>query len=156
MASNSQEPKVNYGVPESFVDRKSVVQGKSVDLGGRRIIKKNLKVLGIFAGIGIMSLLMASNSQEPKVNYGVPESFVWEFHTDEPLAINRVTGEVRKYNTSQVEYNKLRNLMYWRVDKYVRMNRDNGKDAKQIKVQKNPLLSEALNTTLLKIGRAHV
>ena len=77
------------------------------------------KVLGIFAGIGIMSLLMASNSQEPKVNYGVPESFVWEFHTDEPLAINRVTGEVRKYNTSQVEYNKLRNSMakYWIIER---------------------------------------
>ena len=88
------------------------------------------KVLGIFAGIGIMSLLMASNLQQRNINYGVPESFVWEFHTDEPLAINSVTGEVRKYNTSQVEYNKLRNLMYWRVDKYVRMNRDNGKDAK--------------------------
>ena len=26
-----------------FVDRKSVVQGKSVDLGGRRIIKKKKK-----------------------------------------------------------------------------------------------------------------
>ena len=88
------------------------------------------KVLGIFAGIGIMSLLMASNLQQRNINYGVPESFVWEFHTDEPLAINRVTGEVRKYNTSQIEYNKLRNLMYWRIDKYVAMNRDNGKDAR--------------------------
>tara|TARA_Y100001968_G_C18805802_1_gene457774 strand:+ start:142 stop:450 length:309 start_codon:yes stop_codon:yes gene_type:complete len=96
------------------------------------------KVLGIFAGIGIMSLLIAANSQQPNaansqqpnLTYGVPESFVWEFHTDEPLAINRVTGEVRKYNTSQVDYNKSSNLMYWRIDKYVNMNRDNGKDAK--------------------------
>ena len=88
------------------------------------------KVLGVFAGIGIMSLFMASSLQQPNMNYGVPESFVWEFHTDEPLAINRVTGEVRKYNTSQVEYNKIRNLMYWRIDKYVNMNRDNGKDAR--------------------------
>ena len=39
------------------------------------------KVLGIFAGIGIMSLLMATNSQQPNLNYGVPESFIWEFHT---------------------------------------------------------------------------
>ena len=95
------------------------------------------KLLGIFAGIGIMSLLMSSNLQQRNINYGVPESFIWEFHTDEPLAINRVTGEVRKYNTSQIEYNKLRNLMFWRIDKYVRMNRDNGKDAGSV-VYKNP------------------
>tara|TARA_B100000686_G_scaffold166465_1_gene173953 strand:- start:349 stop:627 length:279 start_codon:yes stop_codon:yes gene_type:complete len=85
------------------------------------------KVLGIFAGIGIMSLLMASNSQQRNINYGVPESFVWEFHIDHPLAINKITGEVRKYNTTQVDYNKLGHLMYWRIDKYVNMNRDNGK-----------------------------
>ena len=30
------------------------------------------KVLGIFAGIGIMSLLMASNLQQRNINYGVP------------------------------------------------------------------------------------
>ncbi len=88
------------------------------------------KVLGIFAGIGIMSLLMASSLQQPNINSGAPESFVWEFHKTKPLSINRVTGEVRKYNTSQVEYNKIRNLMYWRIDKYVSMNRDNGKDAR--------------------------
>ena len=88
------------------------------------------RVLGIFAGIGIMSLLMASSLQQPNINYGVPESWVWEFHKTKPFAINRVTGEVRKYNTSQVEYNKIRNLMFWRIDKYVSMNRDNGKDAR--------------------------
>ena len=31
------------------------------------------KVLGIFAGIGVMSLLMATNSQQPNVNYGTPK-----------------------------------------------------------------------------------
>ena len=65
------------------------------------------KVLGIFAGIGIMSLLMASNSQQPNVNYGTPESHVWQMHfadrssaDDRPYAINVKTGEVRKYYTS--------------------------------------------------------
>src|SRR2546427_12804824 len=33
------------------VDRKSVVEGKSVDLGGRRIIKKKKNMMGIIAGI---------------------------------------------------------------------------------------------------------
>ena len=69
------------------------------------------KLLGIFAGIGVMSLLMASNSQEPKVNYGTPESHVWEMHsinmpgtTAAPprmmvYSYNKVTGEVRKHET---------------------------------------------------------
>ena len=33
----------NRGTWRTLVDRKSVVQGKSVDLGGRRIIKKKKK-----------------------------------------------------------------------------------------------------------------
>ena len=31
---------------------------------------------------------VASNLQQRNINYGVPESFVWEFHTEDPLAIN--------------------------------------------------------------------
>ena len=65
------------------------------------------KVLGIFAGIGVMSLLMASNLQEPKVNYGTPESHVWELHTPEQgrvYSINKVTGEVRDFWTSPPVY----------------------------------------------------
>ena len=60
------------------------------------------KVLGIFAGIGIMSLLMASNSQTT-----TPSSHVWEFYiasgTDNSytraFSLNKVTGEVRKHET---------------------------------------------------------
>jgi len=57
------------------------------------------KVLGIFAGIGVMSLLMATNSQQPNVNYGTPESHVWEMYNVEgrAFAINKRNGEVRKY-----------------------------------------------------------
>src|SRR3712207_9067855 len=33
--------------PEDLIDRKSVVEGKSVDLGGRRIIKKNKTLRGV-------------------------------------------------------------------------------------------------------------
>ena len=58
------------------------------------------KVLGIFAGIGVMSLLMASNSQQPNVNYGTPESHVWDLIVDGSAvwSINKVTGEVRDIN----------------------------------------------------------
>src|SRR5256885_16411426 len=34
-------PRDRHGSPLKWEDRKSVVEGKSVDLGGRRIIKKN-------------------------------------------------------------------------------------------------------------------
>ena len=39
---NKRKENVNGG-PIKLIDRKSVVQGKSVDLGGRRIIKKKKK-----------------------------------------------------------------------------------------------------------------
>ena len=55
------------------------------------------KVLGIFAVIGIMSLLMGSYAQQPKG--------VWEMHITNhtsydgvAYSINTETGEVRKYN----------------------------------------------------------
>ena len=54
------------------------------------------KVLGIFAGIGIMSLLMGSYAQQPKG--------VWEFHMDssnekiQAFSLNTQTGEVRKHD----------------------------------------------------------
>ena len=65
------------------------------------------KVLGIFAGIGIMSLLMATNSQQPNISYGTPESHVWEIESARlgtsglPVAFvwNKKTGEVYKLNT---------------------------------------------------------
>ena len=69
------------------------------------------KVLGIFAGIGIMSLLMATNSQQPNLNYGTPKSHVWGMHSiNMPgtaaapprmmvYSYNKETGEVRKHET---------------------------------------------------------
>ena len=61
------------------------------------------KVLGIFAGIGIMSLLMASNSQQANVNYGTPKSHVWTLHEvresdgiTRAYLVNAITGDVRK------------------------------------------------------------
>ena len=59
---------------------------------------KNLKdkIISIFAGIGIMSLLMGAYSeQSQRVNYGTPESHVWELVGVEgrAFAINKVTGE---------------------------------------------------------------
>ena len=62
------------------------------------------KVLGIFAGIGIMSLLMGSYSSQPQ-QYSTPESHVWQLisslnETGEGrmYAINVKTGEVRKFS----------------------------------------------------------
>ena len=61
------------------------------------------KVLGIFAVIGIMTLLMGNYAQAPKG--------VWEFHTESRIgggttapaimawSINTETGEVRKHET---------------------------------------------------------
>ena len=64
------------------------------------------KVLGIFAGIGIMSLLMASNSQQPNVNYGTPESHVWELN-DGPaqgaFLYNKVSGEIKQLSSNSID-----------------------------------------------------
>ena len=62
------------------------------------------KVLGIFAGIGLMSLLMGNYAQQPKG--------VWEMHFHEEGAfshyysINTQTGEVRKYEDGRFIYNE--------------------------------------------------
>ena len=66
-------------------------------------------VIGIFAVIGFTAVVMGfTNQTEPQQTYGTPESHVWEFHLSDgsssagannAFAINKVTGEVRKYNT---------------------------------------------------------
>ena len=67
-------------------------------------------VIGIFAVIGFTAIVMGfNNPAEPQqVTYATPESHVWEFHLSDgsssagannAFAINKVTGEVRKYNT---------------------------------------------------------
>ena len=64
-------------------------------------------VIGIFAVIGFTTIVMGfNNPQEPQqVTYGTPESHVWEMHvvdggdySGRAFAINKVTGEVRKYH----------------------------------------------------------
>ena len=62
------------------------------------------KVLGVFAGIGIMSLLMSSYSNQPQ-QYSTPESHVWQLKSTlnesgegRMYAINVQTGEVRKFS----------------------------------------------------------
>ena len=70
---------------------------------------KNIKdiTISIFAIIGFAFLLSSftPNGAEQQV-YGTPESHVWEFHTGTSavgkgtaFSINKVTGEVRKYDT---------------------------------------------------------
>ena len=69
-------------------------------------------VIGIFAVIGFTAIVMGfDNPAEPQqVTYANPESHVWEFHLSDvstyqfgarsqAFAINKVTGEVRKYET---------------------------------------------------------
>jgi len=71
-------------------------------------------VIGIFAVIGFTAIVMGfNNPAEPQqVTYGTLESHVWEMHSssgaDETFvfAINKVTGEVRKYETF---YNAIKN-----------------------------------------------
>jgi len=55
------------------------------------------KVLGIFAGIGVMALLMGNYVQQPK---GIWEMHITNHTSDDGVAysINTETGEVRKYN----------------------------------------------------------
>ena len=73
--------------------------------------------ISIFAIIGFAFVLSSFTSNETsetqEVVYGTPESHVWEFHLSNPsssasgnggkdgmaFAINKVTGEVRKYES---------------------------------------------------------
>ena len=73
---------------------------------------KNIKdiTISIFAIIGFAFVLSSFTTNETEETtqqvYGTPESHVWEFHTGTPavgnavaFSINKVTGEVRKYDT---------------------------------------------------------
>ena len=67
---------------------------------------KNFKdiTLSIFAIIGFVTILSSFNNQS-KETHGAPESHVWELvmgGSTNPRAysINKVTGEVRKYNSA--------------------------------------------------------
>ena len=67
--------------------------------------------LSIFAIIGFISIISAFNTQPQQETHGTPESHVWEFHisvgaTSPSFAINKVTGEVRKYNSGNFSLKK--------------------------------------------------
>jgi len=63
------------------------------------------KVLGIFAGIGLMSLLMGNYSSQPQ-QYATPESHVWELN-DGPaqgaFLYNKVTGEIKQLSSNSID-----------------------------------------------------
>ena len=80
---------------------------------------KNIKdiTLSIFAIICFIAILSSFNNQPQQETHGTPESHVWEFHmptevminstnTAPSFAINKATGEVRKYNTSDLDIKK--------------------------------------------------
>jgi len=59
---------------------------------------KNLKdiIIGIFAGIGMMSLLMGSYSPQSQTSFSTPQSHVWKVDgsTTESFLYNKVSGEI--------------------------------------------------------------
>ena len=69
-------------------------------------------VIGIFAVIGFTAIVMGfNNPAEPQqVTYATPESHVWELVISSsnavPYSINKVTGEVRKYNNGSLGFAK--------------------------------------------------
>ena len=78
---------------------------------------KNFKdiTLSIFAIIGFVAILSSFNNQTQQETHGTPESHVWEMNLNNPsaqggqptaFAINKVTGEVRKYNMSYLIIDK--------------------------------------------------
>ena len=95
---------------------------------------KNIKdiTLSIFAIIGFIAILSSFNNQPQQETHGTPESHVWEFHmptevminstnTAPSFAINKVTGEVRKYSASTLSFNKDERIEDYSDDKYTVM-----------------------------------
>ena len=66
------------------------------------------------ACVGAVSLFLSA--YQPEASHGTPESHVWEFHLNDPtvgaqgsisaqaFAINKKTGEVRKYESGSSSY----------------------------------------------------
>ena len=75
---------------------------------------KNFKdiTLSIFAIIGFLTILSSFNNQTQQTHSTVPESHIWEMHLTSDqnesfvFAINKQTGEVRKYETQYVDFNR--------------------------------------------------
>ena len=73
---------------------------------------KNIKdiTISIFAIIGFVFILSSfTNQSQPQITYGTPESHVWDIivadgNENRPYAINKVTGEVRKYSRTYPDF----------------------------------------------------
>jgi len=71
--------------------------------------------ISIFAIIGFVTILSSFNNQS-KETHSTPESHIWEMHsigdanTYIAYSFNKVTGEVRKHNTSELSIDKNGNV----------------------------------------------
>lgn len=71
---------------------------------------KNIKdiTISIFAIIGFMAILSSFNNQTQQEVHGTPESHAWDMIGMEDdnsyiaYSFNKITGEVRKYNSESV------------------------------------------------------
>jgi len=82
---------------------------------------KNIKniVIGIFAVIGFTAIVTGfTNEAEQEPNFGTPESHVWEMHLTSNstnsyvFSINKVTGEVRKFNSTYSGIEKIKPMKF--------------------------------------------
>ena len=81
-------------------------------------------LLYTLATIGVVALFISAT--QPQESHGTPESHVWEFYitnnaSDPSFAINKKTGEVRKYNYSPLDIDKNGVLNSSSDDKYAIM-----------------------------------
>ena len=76
---------------------------------------KNIKDIALlaFAVIGFYTIITAftsTESNQPQQVYGTPESHVWEIYRQDDSSyaylLNKVTGEVRKYESASNRYRK--------------------------------------------------
>ena len=77
---------------------------------------KNIKdiTISIFAIIGFVTILSSFNNQTQETHSTVPESHIWEFHSEKTFTLNKATGEVRKYNgTNVIGKNDMDDLYYF-------------------------------------------
>ena len=85
--------------------------------------KKSILV-GALASALLFVTLGASNPVT--IQSTVPPDHVWEFHINDPgvanaegaFAINKVTGEVRRYNTGSITANKKYGTFFFCTDYY--------------------------------------
>ena len=84
---------------------------------------KNIKdiTISIFAVMGLVAIITAFTNQPEQANQTTtPESHVWSFHLSDgtksyAFAINKVTGEVRKYNSDLTFLSKNQSFESYRV-----------------------------------------